>query len=424
MPILRHLFFILLATACVALAACGESSPAEPSPGEQSSDDTNSGDTAGDTGADTESIDGSSGSDSSSDDSSGDTPTDSGDGDEQEEPTSTLSDCESFCSESIRTAIGACLVESEEGPVDYAECLEICEEDGFGVLTDCMNQAGSNCEEVESCFEEMDGEGGPDDEGDAGSELPPTLSQFEIAPLTTGSLSSYFSKYTTVFGVYIVATEGTPDAKVLHAANIMAEYLDNDEDEVVDDQAVVDVLVSKNATLMMFATENEVESSGVFESSAIDNLAGQDLYATETAPAGGFDAALEEVLHLISSHGYEAVYPSALSSQPTSLLTEAMDLARGGHFTSIPSSYPASAWYHYDDYTCDYRCMAVEYFYWALTTKLGAQSGRCNEIDHEWELCTPSQLQSGDTAIYEILANPQYRLPTVLPDGNYRGSMP
>ena len=249
---------------------------------------------------------------------------------------------------------------------------------------------------------------------------------FEIESLTTGPLSDYFSKYTTVFGVTIMATQDTPDGKIRHAAAIMAEYLDNDEDGAVDDPAVVDSLVSENATLVMFATQHDAENSGIFESSALDGIGGQDLYAEETAPEGQFDAALEEVLHLISVYGYERVYPAALGSEPTTLLTEAMDLARGGHFTRIPPSYPDAAWYHYDDATCDYRCMAVEYFYWALTTKLGAQEDpdRCDEIRIEWELCTPTQLAAGDLAVYELLADPRYKLPTILPDGNYQGTVP
>ena len=65
--------------------------------------------------------------------------------------------------------------------------------------------------------------------------------------------------------------------------------------------------------------------------------------------------------------------------------------------------------------------MVTEYFYWALTTLLGAQSGygRCEEISHEWSLCTTEQLKSRDRDIYTLLTDPQYALPTTLPDGNY-----
>ncbi len=98
-----------------------------------------------------------------------------------------------------------------------------------------------------------------------------------------------------------------------------------------------------------------------------------------------------------------------------------MDIARGGHFESVPSSYPAGAWYSYDDQTCDYECMAAEYIYWALTSILGAQENRLDEIGHEWKLNTESKVRLTDKAIYELLRDPQYKFPTILPDARYRG---
>ena len=170
-----------------------------------------------------------------------------------------------------------------------------------------------------------------------------------------------------------MASSTVPNDKLSHAAHIMAEYLDNDEDGDVDDPPVVGHAKSP-AILVMFDSFNELENSGIFESTAIEGYWGQDLYADETAQPGRFDASLEEVLHLITTAGYEQVYPEAFGSLPGTLLTDAMDLARGGRFNQVPSAYPEEAWYHYDDQTCDYRCMAVEYFYWALTIYRSAES--------------------------------------------------
>ena len=254
------------------------------------------------------------------------------------------------------------------------------------------------------------------------------------ADLTIGSVpdgkysefGEYFDKYVNVFGVHIFATAATPDDKVLHAAHVLAQYLDNDEDGSADSPEVIAAMTSEDASLVMFATDADLESSGIFESNLPDNFAVQDLYGFETRPDGsssaGFDATLEEVLHLVSSRGYASVYPAIFGEEPGSALADAMDLARGGHINGVPDSYSDAAWYHYGDQTCDYSCQVTEYFYWALTSQLGAQSygNRCEEIAVEWELCTSSLLEAGDPAVFDLLTDPQYGLPTVLPNGRYR----
>ena len=235
-----------------------------------------------------------------------------------------------------------------------------------------------------------------------------------------------FSKSATVFGIKILATKATGDAKILHAAKVMAQYLDNDEDGKVDNQAVVDQLKSVNATLVMFKDEDEADN---FHYDGPDLNHAQGLWDEETIPSfnknssnSRFDASLEEVLHLITHEGYSEVYPE-LAEKKGSKLASAMDKARGGYFESPPANYPAGAWYSYDDKTCEYDCMITEYFYWALTSLMGGQSypGRLNEIGHEWKLNTPEKLKTGDPDVYGILTDPQYGLPSILPDGEYNG---
>jgi hypothetical protein len=83
--------------------------------------------------------------------------------------------------------------------------------------------------------------------------LPPALAEF--AP--------WFSRYVNVFGVHIIATPGhrfgdytTPftDATLAHAANVLAKWLDNDEDGLPADPRVVASLVRQNALLYMTPT--------------------------------------------------------------------------------------------------------------------------------------------------------------------------
>lgn len=231
-----------------------------------------------------------------------------------------------------------------------------------------------------------------------------------------------FNRKVVVFGIDIYAVPAVEDAKLLHAANVMAQYLDNDEDGTVDNQLVLDKMLEKRAFMVMWKTESDLENT--FPS----GREGQDLGNDETNPnyvangkTGRFDASLEEVLHIINNAGHSYAYPNAFGQNENSELAKAMDIARGGKFTSIPSSYPANAWYTYNDSTCDYTsCQTIEYLYWALTSMLGAQENRLNEISQEWKLNTRAKVQTTDTAIYSLLTNTTYKMPTVLPDGTYR----
>lgn len=237
--------------------------------------------------------------------------------------------------------------------------------------------------------------------------------------------SKGFVKQVTVFGIPVKATASVSNEKLLHAAGVMAEYLDNDEDGTPDNPDVVDQMVEKQAVLMMFGTENEI--STVFPNESDSPRNGQDLYASETHPegpqSGAFDASLEEVLHLITHIGYANVYPAVFGEFSGSLVADAMDKARGGSFEEIPAEYPAEAWYTYDDKTCEYSCQVTEYTYWALTSILGAQDyeGRLDEIRQEWRLNTREKVKLGDPDMYDILTDSNYILPGTLPDGNYTG---
>lgn len=268
-------------------------------------------------------------------------------------------------------------------------------------------------------------------------ELPRGLPDLVVHDIPTeGPIAAFrptFTRYTDVFGVLIVATPDTGNAKIVHAANVLAEYLDNDEDGVVDDELVQRSLLEGGAFLVMFDTERDARRSRI-DHELIEESGfriGQDLYGEETLPEGPphvrergrFDASLEEVLHLVSN-GWRDVYPEDFGYRPGSRLTDAMDLARGGRFRRIPRRYPEDAWYHYDDETCDYECMAAEYLYWALTTHLGGQAypGRAEEIAVEWECPTPESLKRKDPAVHELLTDERFSLPKTLPDGRYRPS--
>lgn len=247
-----------------------------------------------------------------------------------------------------------------------------------------------------------------------------------LLPVTlhADELARHFPQKQEVFGVKLIATRGVPARKLAHAAGVMAQYLDNDADGKPDNPKVIAAMRKRRATLMMFTDEKEAER--ILEQVELpDGMAGQDLYASETHPGGArqgrFDATLEEVLHLITHAGYGPAYPRVFGERRGSAIARAMDRARGGYFARPPRRYPRGAWYTYYDATCGYGCMITEYFYWGLTSLLGGQQfrGRLEEIKAEWRLNTPAKLKRGDPALYELLTDKRYRLPTRLPDGNY-----
>lgn len=244
---------------------------------------------------------------------------------------------------------------------------------------------------------------------------------FNIVPNNDIGLSS-FNKKVIVFGIDLYAVREVEDAKLLHAANVMAQYLDNDEDGLIDNQLVLNKMLENKAFLVMWKKEKDLNIRPP------SGRIGQDLGNDETNPSfvsngktGRFDATLEEVLHLINNAGHSYAYPGTFGKNKKSALSKAMDVARGGRFFKIPSIYPANAWFSYYDSTCDYEtCQTIEYLYWALTSILGAQENRLNEIGKEWKLNTADLLENTDNEIFELLTNPIYNLPTILPDGSYK----
>lgn len=235
----------------------------------------------------------------------------------------------------------------------------------------------------------------------------------------------YFTKYVAVLGLGVYAESGLSDAQVLHAAAVLAELLDNDEDGVADDEALLSRLQNMSAMVPMFDSE-ESEAAEDFMEHYTGNGVSAVLFADEVDPSQpghwGSDATVEEIMHTINHIGHVYVYPDAFGLEPnSSMLSDAMDEARGGQFISHPDNYPENAWYHYDDTTCDYECMAIEYIYWAQVSNMEIlnDTATCDGIANEWEPCSKDLLESIDVLIYALITDPQYHLPQNAPDGNY-----
>ena len=250
---------------------------------------------------------------------------------------------------------------------------------------------------------------------------------FTIDPNPVNGIAfSGFTKYVDVLGCFFIVAESTiPDAKVLHAAAVAAELLDNNEDGIVDDPLIESQLQNEQAFMPIFSSEGSNAENLLFNNYN-GNGASAVLYKNEMDPSQtghwGSDATVEEVIHTINHVGHTNVYPSVFSMQPnSSLMSDAMDVARGGQFMTIPNPYPASAWYHYDDWTCDYECMMIEYMYWAIVSYMGIldDAQTAAGIANEWEPYNATLLQSTDILMYDLITDPQYKLPLLAPDGNY-----
>ena len=239
------------------------------------------------------------------------------------------------------------------------------------------------------------------------------------------SLGKLFDRREKVFGVNVFGASEVNDYKFDHAVNILREYLDNDSDGKADSKKLVKSLKREKAVLTIFSDEDQLEEfidkhERKFEKA---KASFKDLLDFEIITASDnsnkFDASLEEVFHLISDYGYSEVYPKQFGKEKDSVIGGLMNNARGGYFQKVPNKYPKEAYYTYDDKSCDYDCQITEYFYWGMTSILGGQNapGRLEQIQDEWRLNTPAKVEERDPELFDLLTNPKYSLPTVLPDG-------
>ena len=232
------------------------------------------------------------------------------------------------------------------------------------------------------------------------------------------AINEFFPIEIEVYGVKIIGTETTPRKDIKKAAKVLKQWLDNNGDNKPDNSLVVDELIKNNAILAMGKTENDLENSfdnliDVLEESDVDvdNFERSLIGLISDEPNIAY---LEEILHLVTQVGYAKAYPEVFGEFKGSRISEAMDIARGGFFKVNPKVYPANSWYHYYDKSCDYSCMITEYFYWSLTSLLGAQINRYDEISEEWELNTPKKMER-DKLMMELLQDKKYQIPKRLP---------
>ena len=251
--------------------------------------------------------------------------------------------------------------------------------------------------------------------------------ELEDNPYPNHPAFGVFSRYVNVLDcIEIYAEANISDEKILHVAAVAAELLDNDEDGNVDDPLIESSLIEFNTVMPIFQSENGNAIETFFNNLDEDGCTGAVVFRNEIDPDQpghwGDDATVEEVLHTINACGHVEVYPELYALEPnSSYLTDAMDVARGGQFITFPDTYPEDSWYHYDDWTCDYECMAMEYLYWCIVTNMDILSDpqTCAGIANEWELCSPQLFENTDTLMFNLVTDLANKLPQLAPDGNY-----
>ena len=296
---------------------------------------------------------------------------------------------------------------------------------------------------------------GNQDEGNQGSNTNrdtsnDTVVNFEIVDTYphAACLNTHLDVFINVFGIYVVSTSSIPEVYQQHTANVLAQYIDNDADGVPDDEKIIANLRDRLAVFPVWTPElrEKVFSEPCDVHTAASMYRGNsdddsDAWALNggitstnninTRSGVNWDTNLEEVWHLISSAYYQ-VYPEYFAdgrdcescTGEFSKLTDALDAARGGRFFEAPSTYPEGAWYTYD---IPYVGQAHEYMYWILMANFNALDPSittyCENVYAEWRGgCNKEELKQKDVLAYDLLNNYGFKIPTVIPDGNYKGN--
>lgn len=240
--------------------------------------------------------------------------------------------------------------------------------------------------------------------------------------VNTDNIFKDFNRKIIVFDIPIYAFSTVEDAKLIHVANILAQYLDNDEDGNVDNSTIHSQLKANNSFIYLWKTTAERDAVVPPSGHNVYNMGSDsaNLIWHSNGRTGDFDSSIQSVWMFISKNGHEVSYPAVFSSQANSQISEAMNTARGGFFQNPPATYPATAWYTNSEATCDFSCQVSKYNFWILSSKLGANQNRLADIQSEWTLNTSAKVQSDDLKAWAIFTNSTYNLPVTLPDGTYK----
>ncbi|WP_371170710.1 hypothetical protein [Aliiroseovarius sp. 2305UL8-7] len=240
-----------------------------------------------------------------------------------------------------------------------------------------------------------------DDEQSSTSTGPTTASAAKDCP---GKRS--FTQQAVVFDVLtLCATADVPTDKLSYAANVAAEWLDNDSDGVADEPRIIEAMRQNMPVVIMTPTGPSNALFRDLESDLNDRVI-QDLSGAETNPSGGRrDASQEEIHHVIANSGWFKAFPEIFNDTPSAKLYGQWQLAeRHGN-------------YSYNDPTCDAACKVTEFFYLATAAYLGSAADLASD---EMQLKNRDELAAALPATVSMMTSTSYNYPTDhWPNGNY-----
>ena len=247
-----------------------------------------------------------------------------------------------------------------------------------------------------------------------------TVSDYELSTPTIfngyQSFKTQLPRYTTVFGIPVLGTATVNDNAIKHAANMLASYLDNNFDGVVDDSALLATFSSGLYGIVVYADATEEASlASTFGSFAVNRIFG--VYQSEMnnylgdGVSGQRDLASEKILKNMLIPRISGLYTDLSTTRPTTLTT-ALDASRGGYQAGGVAgyNYPAFAWYT-DPTGLSYNDLCYEYLYLLTTSISGALVWRAPGITALFDHYTSLLLASNDAAGYSIANNATYKLP-------------
>lgn len=218
-----------------------------------------------------------------------------------------------------------------------------------------------------------------------------------------------FTKSAVVFNALIICgTKKVPDAKLQHAANVAAEWLDNDGDGAADEPRIVSAMKDNKALVVMsFDGFSPLAALTQLPAVFAGGYTAQDLSAEETNTPGRRDASQEEIHHIIYNAGWVSAFPAVFSDKRE----DGSDLYRIWKFSDDNGHYS------YGDPTCDDSCKTGEFFYLATAAYLGSEADLFSD---EMMLKNKAAMQEVIPEIMEIFESTEFAYPTQhWPSGQY-----